>query len=98
MFNAGITVSEALMLLLICHPSTFRSNKSITVVRYTHPSPVLTYVISGTLRIRKSLFWDVDFSKINWGKYKDAVLKRVFERGSKDEIEEISRYYNLSTK
>lgn len=48
--------------------------------------------------IRKSLFWDVDFSKINWGKYKEAVVKRVFERGSKDEIEEITRYYNLSTK
>ena len=49
-------------------------------------------------RIRKSLFWDVDFGKINWGKYKDAVVKRVFERGSKDEIDEITRYYNLSTK
>lgn len=49
-------------------------------------------------RIRKSLFWDADFSKINWGKYKDAVVKRVFERGSKDEIEEITQYYNLSTK
>lgn len=49
-------------------------------------------------RIRKSLFWDVDFTEINWGKYKDAVVKRVFERGSKDEIEEITRYYNLSTK
>ena len=49
-------------------------------------------------RIRKSLFWDVDFNKINWAKYKKAVIKRVFERGSKDEIEEITRYYNLSTK
>lgn len=49
-------------------------------------------------RIRKSLFWDTDFSQINWGKYKDAVVKRVFERGSKDEIEEITQYYNLSTK
>ena len=49
-------------------------------------------------RIRKSLFWDADFSKINWGKYKDAVVKRVLERGSKDEIDEITRYYNLSTK
>jgi len=48
--------------------------------------------------IRKSLFWDVDFNKINWTKYKKAVIKRVFERGSKDEIEEITRYYNLSTK
>lgn len=49
-------------------------------------------------RIRKSLFWDTDFNKINWAKYKNAVIKRVFERGSKDEIEEITRYYNLSTK
>lgn len=47
-------------------------------------------------RIRRSLFWDADFNKINWGKYKNAVIKRVFERGTKDEIEEISRYYNLS--
>lgn len=49
-------------------------------------------------RIRKSLFWDVDFNKINWAKYKNAVVKRVFERGNNDEIEEITRYYNLSTK
>lgn len=49
-------------------------------------------------QIRKSLFWDADFSTINWGKYKNAVVKRVFERGNKDEIEEITRYYNLSTK
>ncbi|WP_165045702.1 HigA family addiction module antitoxin [Dysgonomonas sp. ZJ709] len=48
--------------------------------------------------IRKSLFWDTDFNKINWAKYKNAVIKRVFERGSKDEIEEITRYYNLSMK
>lgn len=49
-------------------------------------------------RIRKSLFWDADFNKINWGKNMDAIIKRVFERGNKDEIEEISRYYNLSGK
>lgn len=49
-------------------------------------------------RIRKSLFWDADFNKINWGKYKESVIKRVFERGNKDEIDEITRFYNLSTK
>lgn len=58
----------------------------------------LASVYSEAPRIRKSLFWDADFSKINWGKYKNAVIKRVLERGSKDEIEEINRYYNLSTK
>lgn len=45
--------------------------------------------------IRKSLFWDVDFDRINWGKYKDAVVKRVVERGSDEEIEEIRKYYKL---
>ncbi len=58
----------------------------------------LASIYSEAPRIRKSLFWDTDFNKINWGKYKNAVIKRVFERGSKDEIEEITRYYNLSTK
>ena len=30
------------------------------------------------------------------GKYKKAVVKRVLQRGSKDEIDEIIRFYNLS--
>lgn len=47
-------------------------------------------------RIRKSLFWDTDFDQISWGKYKEAVIKRVFERGSKEDIEEIKRFYKLS--
>ena len=50
----------------------------------------------GIPRIRKSLFWDVDFDTINWGKYKTSVVKRVLERGNKEEIEEIMRFYNLS--
>lgn len=58
----------------------------------------LASIYSEAPHIRKSLFWDTDFGKINWAKYKNAVIKRVFERGSKDEIEEITRYYNLSTK
>lgn len=49
-------------------------------------------------RIRKSLFWDADFDKMNWGKYKEAVVKRVLERGSEEEIEEIKRYYNMLIK
>ncbi len=47
-------------------------------------------------RIRKSLFWDADFDKINWAKYKKSVIQRVTERGSKDEINEITRFYHLS--
>jgi len=47
--------------------------------------------------IRRILFWDTDFDKINWNKYKKAVIMRVLERGSKDEIKEIKRFYKLST-
>ena len=46
--------------------------------------------------IRKSLFWDADFDSINWGKYKQAVVSRVLERGSQNEIEEIQRFYGMS--
>lgn len=57
----------------------------------------LNGIYSEAPRIRKSLFWDTDFNTINWAKYKKAVIKRVTERGSKDEIKEITRYYNLPT-
>lgn len=46
--------------------------------------------------IRKSLFWDADFDNINWGKHKQAVVTRVLERGSQEEIEEIQRFYDMS--
>lgn len=52
---------------------------------------------AGAPHIRRVLFWDTDFIKINWGKHKNAVVRRVFERGSKGEINEIKRFYNLST-
>lgn len=47
-------------------------------------------------KIRKIIFWDTDFNKINWGKYKRSVIERVLERGTKDEINEIKKFYNLS--
>ena len=57
----------------------------------------LTDLYTAPPRIRKSLFWDTDFDKINWGKYKKVVIQRVLERGNSDEIREIKRYYKLST-
>ncbi|NLO70610.1 MAG: helix-turn-helix domain-containing protein [Porphyromonadaceae bacterium] len=45
--------------------------------------------------IRKMLFWDTDFDKINWEKQKNAVIMRVRERGNKAEKEEISRFYGF---
>jgi len=47
--------------------------------------------------IRKSLFWDADFVKINWAKYKKAVIQRVLERGNTSEKNEICRFYHLSS-
>jgi len=56
----------------------------------------LANLYTGSPNIRKILFWDTDFDKINWGKYKDAVIKRILERGCEEEIEEIQKFYGLS--
>ena len=55
----------------------------------------LSRSVSGIPNIRKSLFWDVDFDSIDWGKYKKAVIQRVLERGNKAEKKEIARFYNI---
>ena len=44
-------------------------------------------------KIRRVLFWDTDFDKIKWEKHKRSIIKRVFERGNKEEQEEIIRFY-----
>lgn len=43
--------------------------------------------------IRKILFWDTDFQKLDWQKNEKAVIKRVFERGNDEEKKEITRFY-----
>lgn len=43
--------------------------------------------------IRKIIFWDTDFSKIDWDKNKKAIIKRILERGNKTEINEIISFY-----
>ena len=47
--------------------------------------------------IRPVLFWDTKFENIDWIKQKKAVIKRVFERGNEDEINEIKRFYGEAT-
>ncbi|MBW6492537.1 MAG: hypothetical protein K0B15_15235 [Lentimicrobium sp.] len=44
-------------------------------------------------KLRPVLFWDTNIAAINWEKQKNAVIKRVFERGNEYEKEEISRFY-----
>ena len=43
--------------------------------------------------IRKVLFWDTTFDKIDWNKNKRAIIKRVLERGNDKEINEIINFY-----
>jgi len=45
--------------------------------------------------IRKVLFWDADFNKIDWGKNRKAIIKRIFERGNRKEIDEIINFYGF---
>jgi len=44
-------------------------------------------------KIRPVVFWDTDIHLIDWEKNKTAVIKRVFERGNEQEIDEITRFY-----
>lgn len=47
--------------------------------------------------IRKVLFWDTDFKKIDWIKNRKAIIKRIFERGNPLEIKEITDFYGKET-
>jgi len=44
-------------------------------------------------KLRPVLFWDTRVEKIDWQKQKEAVIRRVFERGNEAERNEISRFY-----
>lgn len=48
--------------------------------------------------IRPILFWDTDFDKIDWARYKKSVIKRVMERGNEQEKKEILKYYGETGK
>ncbi len=44
-------------------------------------------------KLRKIIFWDTSMEKLDWNKQKKAIIKRVFERGSEAEKQEIIRFY-----
>lgn len=48
-------------------------------------------------RINPSLFWDTDFNKIDWIKQYIPVIRRVFDRGNKQDRNEIIQFYGEST-
>ena len=44
-------------------------------------------------KLRRTLFWDTDFNKIDWQQQKNAVIRRVWERGNEEEKKEIQKFY-----
>ena len=46
-------------------------------------------------KLRRVLFWDTKIENINWEKQKNAVIKRVFERGNDIEKNEIISFYGI---
>jgi hypothetical protein len=41
----------------------------------------------------RSIFWDVDFEKLDYDNKKSWIIIRVFERGDIDDIRQCRRYY-----
>lgn len=45
------------------------------------------------MRLSNRAFWDVDMNKLDYEKQSDAIIVRVFERGSWEDILEVAAYY-----
>ena len=52
-------------------------------------------LFSSPPNVRQVLFWDYDYDKLDWGRYRNAIIHRVLERGSREEKAEIARYYDI---
>ena len=46
-------------------------------------------------KIRKILFWDTDFEKLDWNQQYKAIIRRVFERGNETEKRAVIDFYGL---
>ncbi len=47
--------------------------------------------------LRATLFWDVDFSSLNFDKHDAFVIIRVMERGNREEVRAIWNYFGAET-
>ncbi len=45
------------------------------------------------MQLSNRAFWDVDMSKLDYKAQADAIIVRVFERGSWEDILEVAAYY-----
>lgn len=93
----NLTTEQALKIeRILCYQEGFIAILQTYYEIKQHKEMELSKLYKGIPQIRKSIFWDADLDKMNWGRYKNAVIKRVLERGNKNEIKEISQFYHLS--
>lgn len=52
-------------------------------------------IYDGVPAIRRIVFWDTDFDKIDWSRHKDYVVRRVMDYGNEEEKQEIRRFYGI---
>lgn len=77
-----LNLEEGFLMIL----QAFYEIKEIKEQQKSHEHPDLS-------KIRKSIFWDTRIEKIDWSRQKEAVIRRIFERGNDQEKEEITRFY-----
>jgi len=53
----------------------------------------MNYPLTHSIPFRTSLFWDVNISELSFEKNKDFIIRRVFDRGTWDEILDLVLYY-----
>ncbi|MDR1610203.1 MAG: hypothetical protein LBS08_01680 [Candidatus Symbiothrix sp.] len=41
----------------------------------------------------RRLFWDIDFDKLDYDRYANFIIERVFDRGDVEDIRQCRRYY-----
>ena len=44
-------------------------------------------------RYRRALFWDTDMEKLDWDNNRHWIIRRTFEYGNEEEIQETVRFY-----
>ncbi len=77
-----LNLDEGFLMIL----QTFYEIKEIKEQQKSNDHPDLS-------KIRKAIFWDTQIEKIDWDRQKEAVIKRIYERGNVQEKEEITRFY-----
>ena len=53
------------------------------------------YHLHKDTKIRKSLFWEYEFDKIDWQQMKGVIVQRVIERGRMDDFHAMLNLYGI---